>query len=85
MTTKWTIWHIKNRWLRVAVAWPVIGAVVAAFAVVGTIMIPVAAAIGAWERMKEYFLSVYQVHLEFRADGTYSSAWAALSGKDEPA
>lgn len=77
----WNIWRIKNRWLRAAVAWPLAIVTVVTLAVVGLVMIIVFAARGVWDG----FVDVFDA--KERADWAlvFHAAWAALTGKDEPA
>ena len=73
----WTIWSIKNRWLRVAVAWPFVITSFVVVAVLGAGSAAVGAFYGAKDRLSDDFIK-----------GEWGliavAAWAAMTGKDEP-
>lgn len=77
----WTIWSIKNRWLRAAVAW-VLATLTALIAVALLVALTVISAIVGAVR------NIWDDVGTFTDGGEWapllSSAWAAMTGKDEP-
>lgn len=79
--TNWNIWRIKNRWLRAAFMWAVVFGVAAICLAVAPIAIVVLAVVGAAAGLRELFRALRSG--EWRE--IFSVAWAAMTGKDEPA
>jgi hypothetical protein len=77
----WNIWRIKNRWLRAAVAWPFAIGCAAVMAALALVLIVVFAVKGVWDGLADVF------DAKERADWAqvFHAAWAALTGRDEPA
>lgn len=79
--TKWTIWRIKNRWLRTAAAWPLAIVVV----IVLTAISVGATVVFAIKGVCDGFADVVDAKERQDWADIGAAAWAALSGKDEPA
>lgn len=69
--TKWSLWGIKNRWLRTAVAWP---AVVVAVAIV----LPLTVASGLVEAVKSFYHEV----AGYARDWPWANTYRLLLGRD---
>ena len=84
-TKRLTIWNIKNRWLRAAVAWLVFAVGCVAF-VLGCLAVTVwAVVVGAFNEVRDSYRAFIAAVRETAGDGVGAAAWAALTGKDEPA
>ena len=84
-TKRLTIWSIKNRWLRAAVAW-------LAFIAGCAALVPVLAGLAVWSAVTGAAREVRDACTAFIrgirdtvGDGVGAAAWAAMTGKDEPA
>lgn len=81
----WSIWSIKNRWLRAVVAWLAL--------VVGCVaMVPTLAALAVWAVVSGAVREVRVAGTAFiwgirdtASGGVAAAAWAALTAKDKPA
>lgn len=87
MTKKpaWTIWQIKPRWLRAVVAWPLV--ILSAIAVVIALLVAtvVFAVRGAWLEVSAGYIEGFGRRERSEWLALLHAAWAAMTGKDEPA
>lgn len=87
MTKKsaWTIWQIKPRWLRAMVAWPLV--ILSAIAVVIALLVctVVFAIRGAWQDVSSAYVEGFGTRERSEWVALLHAAWAAMTGKDEPA
>lgn len=76
----WTIWSIKNRWLRAAVAWPVL-----ILSAIGLVVFAIILAVGAGVLAVCRVAGEEATSLAAAWHEMRTTAWAAMTGKDEPA
>lgn len=81
----WTIWQIKPRWLRASVAWPLV--ILSTIAVVVALLVAtvVFAVRGAWEEVAAGYVEGFNTRERSEWLALFHAAWAAMTGKDEPA
>lgn len=80
----WNIWHIKNRWIRAAVALPLVaGTAVMMLAVVVSATV-IFALRGAWDAVADGYSDGFGVSDRKEWAGIVRAAWRAITAQDEP-
>ena len=82
MKKNWSIWSIKNRWLRAAVAWPCVVGMTIVAAVVIVCATVFFALKGAWDTVVEGYVDGFGVHDRREWAAIFGDAWAAMTAKD---
>lgn len=81
----WTIWQIKPPLLRAVVAWPMV--ILSAIAIVLALLVGtvVFAVRGAWQEVAAGYGEGFGSRERSEWLALFHAAWAAMTGKDEPA
>jgi hypothetical protein len=80
----WNIWHIKNRWLRAVVAWPMVAITAVAMLIVIAGATILFALKGAWDAVADGYSDGFGVSDRKEWAGIVRAAWCAITAQDEP-